>query len=146
MASSYHPSMFGLILSCTKDRTLSLTPLSSSERCSSMFRRSIGSGRAEEPALWSLPALVTAIFSPLSEPHYRPGLFHSAYPHVANTFSGAGCYGWTGLHLAHGEWSEAAAERRQSSRPLAGPGGTLRDDGARCPRRRRVEGGAPGAG
>src|SRR3712207_1282401 len=84
--------MFGLILCCTKDRTLSLMPLSSSERLASMFRRSIGSGRAEEPVSLVLPALVTAIFSPLSEPHHRPGLFHSAHPHVANTFSDAACW------------------------------------------------------
>src|SRR5215211_8215871 len=92
MASSYHPSMFGLILSCTKDLTFSLMLLSSSERWASMFRRSIGSGRAEEPVSLVLPALVTAIFSPLSEPHHQPGLFHSAHLRVANTFSDAACW------------------------------------------------------
>src|SRR5215204_4154818 len=78
-ASSYHSLMFGLILSRTKERTHSLTLISSSERWASRFRKSVASERAEEPVSLFVPAWVTAIFSPLWEPHHRLGLFHSAW-------------------------------------------------------------------
>src|SRR5215204_2803499 len=141
-ASSYHPLMFGLILSRTKERTLSLTPISSSERWASMFKKSPASGVPKAPASVFRPALVTAIFSPLLSARPSPRIIpQRTSPRRDHQLSGRS--GYPTLHWPHGRRLEAPPRRREGSRPLAGPGGTVRDDGAGRPRRRRTEGRAP---
>ena len=99
-----------------------------------MFRRSIGSGRAEEPASLVFPAWVTAIFSPLWEPSLLTRIIPQAHLRVAKAISGFCVLAATARPGYTWRMENGPKLPLQGVRVpdlLAGPGRTLRDYGAR---------------
>ena len=103
-----------------------------------MFRNLLTAGEPKHRCQHSSRPASQSFFHLSRSPTSEPGLFHSPHPCVANAFSAAGRCFCLALDWHHG----ASARRHEGARPLAGPGWSLRDDGAWRPWRRRDQGGA----